>query len=179
MARYLLAITLPSSVETALRDSYLQVFGKPLPVRTLHCTFIPPFVLKKGQTLVSLKALLKDTPPLIEQFSFGAPGLFVLKSRKIAYVQVLPSEPLQKIYDSIIEATKPIVDIETKAFKDNKLPAYLPHVTLNYNFRGDIAQFVPPSTTFPIPSPQLLTETGPGFWRAEVSQPKYSQPFIH
>ena len=161
MTRYLIAIVLPSSLELAVRRYYQQTFNEPCYIHTLHCTFISPFILNES---ITPDILLKKITVPPDTFQFGVPNVFVQKSKNVLYLPIIPPEPLAVLYKEIFTMTAPSVHIETNAYNGGVLPEYLPHVTVNYNFKGEISQFLAPQITFNLPTPQLLIETGPGIW---------------
>ena len=164
MPRYLLAIVLPNKLEIQLKQIYQHTFHQPCPVRTLHCTLIPPFTFKNEFTQIATTSQLEKIPPPSHQFEFGTPNIFIPKLRQILFLPIVPAEPLRELYKEIIEIDASAIHIETNAFSNNLLPEFIPHITLHYNFEGQANQLVMPEIKFNLPSPQILVETGPGIW---------------
>lgn len=164
--RYLIAIPLPQALADELRRRFQKIYHEPLRVKFIHSTMIPPFTIKDAETLVHVTSYLNELPEWQTQFQFGKPGMF-RHSRNIFYVPLIEenqTSELHDVYTRLVKKLRPLITIEATDFKKNELPRFLAHVTLSYNFSGDMNALLLPTDSFSLPKPQLLQESGPGLW---------------
>jgi hypothetical protein len=154
----MLAIPLPKTQADLLRSLFKKTYNKPLTIKFLHLTLVPPFSFTPPLPLPDL------TLPADQTYHFGPPALFTQHQRRIFYLPVLPALPLKEAHDRLTRALKDHISLDTAPYSDHKIPAFLPHVTLDYKFTADPAAFTAPTTSFTLPAVQLLQERGPGLW---------------
>jgi 2'-5' RNA ligase len=156
--RYLIAVPLPQEQADLLRHLYHQTYRKPLTIKFLHLTLIPPFLFTSAPHL-------PEVPTLDNSFHFAPAAVFTQYQRRILYLPVLPPEPLRAIHNQLARILKNQIILDTKPYTNQEVPAFLPHITLDYKFTADPADFSPPQAAITLPAPELFQEHGPGLWK--------------
>ena len=165
--RYIVASLVSPALASDLRQSYFQAFSKTCKVRTLHLTFIPPFTIDCPNTLFKIQETINQLPDTNHSFFFGQPGIFTVRdNRQVLYLPLKPAAPLQAIHQYITDNLSSLIQIETKNFKSDEIPEFLPHITLDYHFnQPDLNSYIPPADPFNLEMPRLLEERAPGIWQ--------------
>ena len=137
--RYAVWIELPFEMVELLRDFYIKKSGKKLPVKNLHLSILWPFYLNAGVTEEIILEKLKNI--LFENFEAKLLKLLVWeqKNKKILVVEMEPKSKFQKIFGEILMVLRKDIVFDKSVFSEGLLPDFLPHITLNYNFDGDIS----------------------------------------
>ncbi len=157
MTRYLVASLLTSFSDQEVRTSYQHIFKQPCLVHTLHLTYIPPFHLTKGD--------LPDIPgyqplPPLPIISFG---LFSVTKRQILYAQ-LDSPILHQWATELHTLFNPHITILSDNFPSHVEPEFLPHISLDYDYKGTSLLPLKSKLTIQLQPPQLLCESARGVW---------------
>lgn len=162
--RYLIAILLPQDLEQKLRAAYLAAYKTACKVKTLHLTLIPPFTLQSEDKIAQIQMYLSKLPRFRQAFTVDTPNVFVQYKRKILYLPVLPPKPVKTLYDELSHQYQNHMDIDVSKYSNRKVPEFVPHITLAYNFKGDHNILKFPNESFTLPKPELLKEQSPGVW---------------
>ncbi len=161
--RFLIASLIPESVSAQLRQLYQQSFQQPCSITLFHTTFIPPFTTSNP---AAISTFLTSLPPFSAHYYFGLPSTFTTPHRLILYLPLLPQRDLSQTHQHLTTTLAKYLTIETTHFAQEKIPEFLPHVTLSYHFESLANLYLPPTDTFSLPRPQLLVEVNQGIWES-------------
>lgn len=115
-----------------------QKIGLISKVKTPHLSILWPFYLNAG---VAKETILKKIKNIsFESFEARLSKLSVWeqKDKKILVVEVEPKDKFQKIFGEVLLVLRSDIVFDKSVFSEGLLPSFLPHITLNYNFDGDM-----------------------------------------
>ena len=157
--RLLIASLLKANSDQLLRQAYATAFGQECRIKTLHLTFIPPFTTSDPSIIQNYLT----TPLRPTSFTTGSPSIFSLR-RQILYLPLFPTLPLESFYQSLFPQLRPLITFESPDFPPDTIPAFLPHLTLDYDFTFPLHWDIP-ALSVDLVQPQLLLEHQPGIWK--------------
>ena len=160
--RLLIASLLKPDSDQLLRQAYANTFGHKCRIKTLHLTFIPPFTTSDPSIIQNYLT----TPLHPTSFTTGSPGIFS-RHRQILYLPLHPTPPLESYYRSLFPLLRPLITFESSDFPPDTIPAFLPHITLDYDFTYPLHWSLP-ALSVDLTQPQLLLEHQPGIWKPYV-----------
>ena len=97
---------------------------------------------KRHITILSGSSLEKVRNILFESFEARLSKLSVWeqKDKKILVVEVEPKEKFQKIFGEVLLALRSDIVFDKSVFSEGLLPNFLPHITIDYDFNGDVSK---------------------------------------
>ncbi len=169
MQNYIIVYSLPKPIEEKIRKAYLEVFNKPLPIKNLHLTLLPPFSLIEKDGLNKIKAYLRKNKILKINASISTPNLFVNPGETILYLPVEPKKEISKFYEKLSTFSKDLIKIETSLYHTDEIPPFLPHISLNYDFTFNSKSLTGLSekldnVNFILSKPTLMIKNASGSW---------------
>lgn len=175
--RYLIAFSLSDTVTSTLAQVYEQVFNQPLPVKWLHLTLVSPFTINheadSPEPRLPLTHALGQINSIYTQptYRFALPAVFTQKGKTLLHLPVLPREPLIITHDQLVINLADHVTFDLTPYDINALPAFFPHVTLDYDLTHSLNQLDQNVTSmaveglsFTLSTPALYCETTPTNW---------------
>jgi len=143
-----------------------QKIGLISKVKTPHLSILWPFFLNTGVT--EKKILEKVRNISFESFEVRLSKLSVWeqKNKKILVVEVEPKEKFQKIFGEVLLALRSDIVFDKSVFSEGLLPSFLPHITIDYDFKREIStlQNQELNETFPAEKVDLYREEEKGKW---------------
>ena len=133
-------------------------------VKTPHLSILWPFFLNSG---VTEKTILKN----IKNISFDSfeaklskLSVWVQKNKKILVVEVEPQKTFQKIFGEVLLILRSDIVFDKSVFSDGLLPSFLPHITLDYDFKGAVEEVNSKESIFEVSKIGLFREEEGGKW---------------
>ncbi|KKR67333.1 MAG: hypothetical protein UU09_C0032G0015 [Microgenomates group bacterium GW2011_GWA2_40_6] len=117
-----------------------QKIGLISKVKTPHLSILWPFFLNTGVTEKNILEKVRNI--LFESFEARLSKLSVWeqKDKKILVVEVEPKEKFQKIFGEVLLALRSDIVFDKSVFSEGLLPNFLPHITIDYDFNGDVSK---------------------------------------
>jgi 2'-5' RNA ligase len=135
MQNYIVAYLIPPKFGDKIRSVYENIFKKALPIENLHLTLIPPFSVENKKDLDSVKKYLDKFKNKVITLKAGEANLFVSPGESILYLPLEPKGEITKIYNNLNSFSKNLIKIETSLYHSDEVPPFLPHISLDYNFK--------------------------------------------
>jgi 2'-5' RNA ligase len=132
--RYAVWIEIPPEVVDFLRGFYLRKTGKGISVRSVHLSILWPFFLNEKTDEKTIFDKFKSI--LVDSFEAKLLKFLVWeqKNKKILVVVVEPRERFKKIFNEVLAKLRDDIVFDKSVFSEGKLPEFLPHITIDYNF---------------------------------------------
>lgn len=166
--KYIVAFNLPTATDREIRKSYKQIYDKDVPIDNLHLTIFPPFSLVDTsipQVKNQLRGGVGDQFPV----RLGRTGFFKHQGKKILFIIVKPGQFLEEYHAKLISKIEGKVKFDTSIYKEAKVPKFLPHISLDYDFSFpestlDSLEAVLPKGYFNLIGPKLYIQKELGKW---------------
>ncbi|MEK7527870.1 MAG: hypothetical protein AAB574_02550 [Patescibacteria group bacterium] len=164
--RYAVWVEIPLATVDFLKSFYLKKSGKDLTIENLHLSILWPFFINNGVTEETILEKIKNIS--VGNFEARLSKLLVLeqKNKKILAAEVEPKEKFQKIFGEVLMSLRNGIVFDKSVFSEGILPSFLPHVTIDYDFNGDMStlQKQELDETFLVEKVDLYREEGEGRW---------------
>jgi 2'-5' RNA ligase len=134
--RYVVAYEIPPYVGQVLKDGYSRVTGREMPANNLHISLIYPFHIYPTHSEEWVVNRLNNFH--FESIDSRLTKIDVFEqNKKLLYVKVEPYEDYYASHLIVNRILRSGIQIDTKPFKSGTLPAYMPHIVVDYDFDGD------------------------------------------
>lgn len=158
-----------------------------------HITLHFPFWLKSGEEKIYEKVkelvgkLKSFTAKIGNPDTFSHTGGVIDRTPRVLYLKVLPKEQFVTINKQLTAGLKDFVTIDTSFFPDQKIPDYLPHITLAMKAKNvDLTPFARSPLANVIGKPFLVSklvvlsnEKKEGMWKIERMFELATDQFSH
>lgn len=166
--KYIVAFNLPTDTDQEIREAYEKVYSKDIPIENLHLTIFPPFSLVDisiPQVKDELRGSAGDQFPV----RLGRTGFFKHKGKKILFIIVKPGQFLEEYHAKLNSRIEGKVEFDTSIYKEAKVPKFLPHISLDYDFSFpestlDSLEAALPKGYFNLIGPKLYIQKEVGEW---------------
>ncbi len=137
-SKYVVVYSLPDYVVDLLKDAYFRTTGRQLLSHNLHISFTYPFFLKDGFEEKWLKSRVVNCRFDEIEGYFSKIDVFEQNYKKILYIKIKPKDKLEKLHLKLNKKLRKGVLYDKRIFENEELPKYLPHVSIDYDFDGDV-----------------------------------------
>lgn len=176
MKNYMIAFHLPEGIDGKIKNVYREVFKKEIPISNLHLTLLPPFSLREIDPS-ELNEKLSTVVSKMFTVTLGRPRIFKNKHKNNLYVEVNPKNEVEDYYKELKQNFKDLIKFDTSVYEGKKLPQFLPHISLDYDFTfsedklGLIGKRFP-KEDFKLLGPAIYIEKSPEMWVKFVESPQ-------
>lgn len=137
MKKYIVAFKPPDFVASVFQAAYARVTGRELPTENLHISLTYPFYLSDGygEDWLRARAVALD----FETISAWVDQLGVFEQdKRILYIGIEPENEIVKLHQEITKSIREGISFDLSVYASGELPTYLPHISLDYDFDGDV-----------------------------------------
>ena len=106
-------------------------------------SLLAPFFLKDGRRETEILSKIKEVVIIPFKARFSSLGLFEQRERKFLHALIEPADECGELAQRLSVALEVMIEIDTSPYTNGVIPSFEAHVTLDYNFEGEIPKTVP------------------------------------
>jgi 2'-5' RNA ligase len=142
----------------------IKEYFKSFPVKNLHLSILWPFFINSGVAEEAILKKIKNISFECFEAKLSKSLVWEQKNKKILVVEVEPKEKFQKIFGEVLLTLRSDILFDKSVFSEGLLPSFLPHITIDYDFKGKIEEINLKESVFKVSEVDLYREEERGKW---------------
>lgn len=138
MPRYFVTVQIPQATVELVKTYFREKFQREMTANHVHMSLLPPFFLNENQTETELLRIISKTSPNPFEAKFTGVRSSEQRMRKFLFLKVGPEDKCKELSLFVEKRISHMISVDKKPYINEEVPQFEAHVTIDYNFSGDV-----------------------------------------